>query len=79
MRVCPNVHLSQRMPSIQSLDMTFQWGVDIAATRLTLVLEGFNLTNNENVTGVTTGEVGHGEPIAFDISRTLQLGVKFDF
>ena len=70
---------SQRMPSIQSLDMTFQWGVDIAATRLTLVLEGFNLTNNENVTGVTTGEVGHGEPLAFDISRTFQLGVKFDF
>lgn len=68
-----------RMPDVMSLDMTFQWGVDIGATRLTLVLEGFNLTNHENVTGVSTGEVGHGEPIAFDISRTFQVGAKFDF
>jgi hypothetical protein len=70
---------SQRMPDIQSLDMTFQWGVEIASTRLTLVLEGFNLTNHENVTEVSTGEVGHGTPTAFDIARTFQLGAKFDF
>ena len=70
---------SQRMPDQQSLDMTFQWGVDISSTRLTLVLEAFNLTNHENVTAVSTGEVGHGTPTAFDVSRTFQLGAKFDF
>jgi hypothetical protein len=70
---------SQRMPDQQSLDMTFQWGVEIAGTRLTLVLEGFNLTNHENVTAVSTGEVGHGTPTAFDVARTFQLGAKFDF
>ncbi len=70
---------SQRMPSIQSLDMTFQWGVELASTTLTLVLEAFNLTNHENVTAVSTGEVGHGTPTAFDISRTFQIGAKIDF
>jgi hypothetical protein len=70
---------SQRMPDQQTLDMTVQWGVDIGSTRLTLVAEGFNLTNHENVTAVSTGEIGHGEPTDFDISRTFQLGVKLDF
>ena len=70
---------TQRMPDQQSLDMTFQWGVNIASTRLTLVLEGFNLTNHENVTGVSEGEIGHGTPIAFDITRTFQVGAKFNF
>ena len=70
---------SQRMPDVQSLDMTFQWAVDIASSKLTLVLEGFNLTNHENVTEVSTGEVGHGTPTAFDVARTFQLGAKFDF
>lgn len=70
---------SQRMSDAQSLDMTLQWGVDIKSTRLTLVLECFNLANHENVVAVSTGEVGHGEPTAFDVSRTFQIGAKFDF
>ncbi len=70
---------TQRMPSVQSLDMSFQWAVKIVSTELTLVLEAFNLTNNENVIAVSTGEIGHGTPIAFDLTRTFQLGVKFDF
>jgi hypothetical protein len=31
------------------------------------------------VTAVTTTVANHGSPTAFDLSRTLQIGVKVDF
>jgi outer membrane receptor protein involved in Fe transport len=70
---------SQRMPSTQSLDMSVQKKFRLGGAFLTLVAEGFNLTNHENVTAVTTAENAHGEPTAFDVSRTYQFGIKLDF
>jgi hypothetical protein len=70
---------SQRMPDVQSLDLSVQKAFRFGPTELALVAEGFNLTNHENVTGVTTAASSHGEPTAFDVSRTFQLGVKLDF
>ncbi|HPA95563.1 MAG: TonB-dependent receptor [Acidobacteria bacterium] len=70
---------SHRMGNTQSLDLSIQKRIRIKGTALTLVAEGFNLTNHENVTAVTTAVDEHGEPTAFDVGRTFQFGVKIDF
>jgi outer membrane receptor protein involved in Fe transport len=70
---------SHRMPDIQSLDLSLQKTFKIKDVQVTLVAEGFNLTNHENVTAVSTAEDNHGEPTAFDVTRTFQLGFKVDF
>ncbi|HNZ96522.1 MAG TPA: hypothetical protein PKM64_04930 [Thermoanaerobaculia bacterium] len=67
------------MGNTQSLDLSIQKRIRIKGTALTLVAEGFNLTNHENVTAVTTAVDEHGEPTAFDVGRTFQFGVKIDF
>lgn len=70
---------SERMSNAQSLDLSLQKTFAIKDIELTLVAEGFNLTNHENVTAVTTSEGSHGEPTAFDVSRTFQFGFKIGF
>jgi hypothetical protein len=70
---------AQRMPTIQSLDMSLQKAINLGRSDVALVAEAFNLTNHENVTGVTTSVANHGSPTAFDISRIFQIGVKVDF
>jgi len=70
---------SHRMPSVQALDLSAQKRFRIGGVDLSLVAEAFNAFNHENVTAVTTGETNHGEPTDFEVGRTFQLGVKFDF
>jgi outer membrane receptor protein involved in Fe transport len=70
---------SHRMSSSQSLDLSAQKRFRIGGTDVSLVAEAFNVFNHENVTAVTTGVTNHGEPTAFDVGRTFQLGVKIDF
>jgi hypothetical protein len=60
------------MPDIQSLDLSLQKTFKIRDVQVTLVAEGFNLTNHENVTAVSTAEDNHGEPTAFDVTRTFR-------
>jgi len=70
---------SQRMSNAQTLDLSLQKTFTFSDVRVTVVAEGFNLTNHENVTAVTTAEGSHGEPTAFDVGRTIQVGFKVDF
>jgi hypothetical protein len=70
---------SERMPNIQSLDLSVQKAFGLGRATAALVGEAFNLTNHENVTAVTTAVANPGSPTAFDISRTFQVGVKVDF
>lgn len=70
---------SKRMPSIQSLDLAVQKAIQVGRTRVVLVAEAFNLTNHKNVQSVTTAEGNHGDPTAFDVTRTFQLGFRVGF
>ncbi len=70
---------SQRMPSTQSLDFSLRKTFQLERYKLSLVFEGYNITNHSNVTGVSTAPANHGEPSAIDLSRTFQLGFTFDF
>ena len=70
---------SHRMSSVQALDLSLQKAFRIGGLELSLVGEAFNVFNHENVTAVTTGVTNHGEPTDFEVGRTFQFGVKFDF
>ena len=61
-RSCPGGRNAQRMPAIQSLDMSLQKVFNLGRSDVALVAEAFNLTNHENVTGVTTSVRGSRQP-----------------
>jgi hypothetical protein len=65
--------------AVRQLDMSLQKAFNVVRSDVALVVEAFNLTNHQNVTAVTRTVANHGSPTAFDLSRTLQIGVKVDF
>jgi hypothetical protein len=73
---------SQRMPPQRSFDFSFAKRIDMGRSRLKLVGQIFNLTNELNVVDVdrfTDSGPAYGQPVEVDFGRTFQVGLEFRY
>lgn len=85
---------SQRLDDYFSLDLRLAWSVKISSTQLLIFLDGFNVTNHENVIqrnglyaynyGAPIGEpgtvyYGNWKRPTYGPKRSAQLGFRFSF
>ncbi len=69
-------------PDYTSLDARAAWNFDLGRVGGTILLEFFNLTNEQNPAAVETTPgrtVGFGDPLQVLPGREGQLGVRFEF
>lgn len=83
---------SRQLPDRKLLDLRLSWSTNIAASKLTLSVDAFNLTNEDTVLSVSgrwgdyriaTGRWvprdAYGEPTRIERPREVRLGVRLEF
>jgi len=73
---------SQRMPAVQSLDMSISKRIQVQKSQLKFTAQVFNLLNHLNAVAVETNTAtgsAFGKPIDTDFGRIWQLGVEMRF
>jgi outer membrane receptor for ferrienterochelin and colicin len=79
--IAPEGINARRLPEVFQLDLRVQKRFQFGSHSIEAYLDGFNVTNRKNVASVQaiTSFAGFGEPVAYLMPRTLQIGGKYRF